>query len=43
MLAGAMARIAAREFAAGRGKDPAAIDASYVRRSDAEMQWKDVL
>lgn len=41
-LAGAIGRIAAREFAAGRGLDPAAIDANYVRRSDAELLWKDV-
>lgn len=42
-LAAAIGRIAAREFAAGRALDPAAIDANYVRRSDAEMLWKDVL
>jgi tRNA threonylcarbamoyladenosine biosynthesis protein TsaB len=41
-LAGAVGRIAAREFDAGRALDPVAIDANYVRRSDAEMQWKDV-
>jgi tRNA threonylcarbamoyladenosine biosynthesis protein TsaB len=41
-LAGAIGRIAAREFAAGRALDPAAVDANYVRRSDAEMMWKDV-
>ena len=38
-LAGAIGRIAAREFAAGRALDPVAVDANYVRRSDAEMQW----
>jgi len=42
-LAGAIGRIAAREFADGRGLDPAAVDANYVRRSDAEMLWKDVV
>ncbi len=42
-LAGAIGRIAAREFAAGRALDPAAVDANYVRRCDAEMQWKDSL
>ncbi len=42
-LAGAIGRIATREFAAGRGLDPAVIDANYVRRSDAEMMWKDVV
>ena len=40
-LAGAIALIAARQFAAGLGKDPAEIDANYVRRSDAEVLWKD--
>ncbi len=40
-LASAIARIAAREFAAGRALDPAAIDANYVRRSDAELLWKE--
>ena len=42
LLAGAIGRIAAREFAAGRGVDPAVIDANYVRRADAEMFWTDV-
>jgi tRNA A37 threonylcarbamoyladenosine modification protein TsaB len=41
-LAAAIGRIAAREFAAGRALDPAAVDANYVRRADAEMMWKDV-
>lgn len=40
-LAGAVARIAALRFAAGLAKDPAEIDANYVRRSDAELLWKD--
>jgi len=40
-LAGAIALIAARQFAARLGKDPAEIDANYVRRSDAELLWKD--
>ena len=43
LLAGAIGTIAAREFAAGRAVDPAVVDANYVRRSDAEMQWKDVV
>lgn len=43
LLAAAIGKIAAREFAAGRGLDPAAIDANYVRRPDAELPWKDVL
>ena len=41
-LAGAIGRIAAARFAAGLALDPAAIDANYVRRSDAELFWKDV-
>jgi tRNA threonylcarbamoyladenosine biosynthesis protein TsaB len=40
-LAAAIGRIAWREFAAGHALDPAAIDANYVRRSDAELFWKD--
>jgi tRNA threonylcarbamoyladenosine biosynthesis protein TsaB len=39
-LAGAIARIAAGRWAAGLAKDPAEIDANYVRRSDAELLWK---
>ncbi|HYL36342.1 MAG TPA: tRNA (adenosine(37)-N6)-threonylcarbamoyltransferase complex dimerization subunit type 1 TsaB [Bryobacteraceae bacterium] len=40
-LAAVIGRIAWKEFAAGRACDPAAIDANYVRRSDAELFWKD--
>lgn len=40
-LASAVGRIAWREFSAGHALDPAAIDANYVRRSDAELYWKD--
>jgi tRNA threonylcarbamoyladenosine biosynthesis protein TsaB len=40
-LAAAIARIALAEFRAGRANDPAAVDADYVRRSDAELLWKD--
>jgi tRNA threonylcarbamoyladenosine biosynthesis protein TsaB len=36
-IAGAIARIALRS----EGKDPAAIEANYVRRSDAEIFWKE--
>jgi tRNA threonylcarbamoyladenosine biosynthesis protein TsaB len=36
-LAGAIGTIAIR----GKAEDPAAIDANYVRRSDAELLWKD--
>lgn len=40
-IAGAIARIAIRRAAAGSALDPAAIDANYVRRSDAELFWKE--
>lgn len=40
-LASAVARIAALRLAAGAAPDPAGIDANYVRRSDAELFWKD--
>lgn len=43
VLAGAIARIAASKFGAGLAKDPAEIDANYVRRSDAELLWRDRL
>lgn len=38
-LAGAIGRIAAGR--ADQALDPAAIDANYVRRSDAELMWKE--
>jgi tRNA threonylcarbamoyladenosine biosynthesis protein TsaB len=41
LLAGAVAKIAARRFQAGLAQDPAEIDANYVRRSDAELMWRD--
>jgi hypothetical protein len=37
-LAGAVGKVAASGL---RLADPAVIDANYVRRSDAEMKWKD--
>lgn len=40
-LASAIGRIAAREFADGKAVDPLTIDANYVRRSDAELFWKE--
>jgi len=40
-LAAAIARIAFRRFGRGEAKDPAALDANYVRRSDAELFWKE--
>jgi tRNA threonylcarbamoyladenosine biosynthesis protein TsaB len=39
-LAGAIARIAIRKAKQGLAQDPAAIEANYVRRSDAELLWK---
>ena len=40
-IAGAVARIAARRFQEGCAQDPAEIEANYVRRSDAELLWRD--
>jgi tRNA threonylcarbamoyladenosine biosynthesis protein TsaB len=40
-LAGVIGRIAAARLAVADALDPAAIDANYVRRSDAELYWKD--
>jgi tRNA threonylcarbamoyladenosine biosynthesis protein TsaB len=40
-LAAAIAGIAGRRFARGEASDPAALDANYVRRSDAELFWKE--
>jgi tRNA threonylcarbamoyladenosine biosynthesis protein TsaB len=40
-LAAAIARIAAQRFERGEACDPAALDANYVRRSDAELFWKE--
>jgi tRNA threonylcarbamoyladenosine biosynthesis protein TsaB len=37
-LAAAIGRIAWHEFQAGRARDPAEIDANYIRRSDAELK-----
>jgi tRNA threonylcarbamoyladenosine biosynthesis protein TsaB len=40
-MAHAIGRIAWMEVQAGRAQDPAGIDANYVRRSDAELFWKE--
>lgn len=40
-LAAAIGRIAWQDFQLGRARDPAEIDANYVRRSDAELFWKE--
>lgn len=41
-MAPLIARIAHDEYTAGRAVDPAAADANYVRRSDAELFWKEM-
>ena len=40
-MAGIIAALAIRHFMAGVVSDPAAIEANYVRRSDAELLWKE--
>ncbi len=40
-LAAAIGCIASSDFRTGRAADPAGIDANYVRRSDAELFWKE--
>jgi tRNA threonylcarbamoyladenosine biosynthesis protein TsaB len=40
-LAAAIGYIASTEYRHGRASDPAEIDANYVRRSDAELFWKE--
>jgi len=40
-LAAAVARIALARFLRGEASDPAALDANYVRRSDAELLWRE--
>jgi tRNA threonylcarbamoyladenosine biosynthesis protein TsaB len=40
-LAAAIGAIAYDRFSAGLARDPAEIDADYIRRSDAELFWKD--
>jgi tRNA threonylcarbamoyladenosine biosynthesis protein TsaB len=40
-LAGAIARLAAERLFRGDPMDPAALDANYIRRSDAELFWKE--
>ena len=41
VLAGAIGRIAVARLQAGEEPDAAAVDANYVRHSDAELNWKD--
>jgi tRNA threonylcarbamoyladenosine biosynthesis protein TsaB len=40
-LAGSIGSIALNRFLKGEALDPGEIDANYVRRSDAELLWKD--
>ena len=40
-LAGAVARLGVERYRRGEASDPAALDANYVRRSDAELFWKE--
>lgn len=40
-LAAAVGRVAESRWKAGEPLDPALLDANYVRRSDAELLWKD--
>jgi tRNA threonylcarbamoyladenosine biosynthesis protein TsaB len=40
-IAGAIASLAFEAYREGRAMDPAALDANYVRRSDAELFWKE--
>jgi tRNA threonylcarbamoyladenosine biosynthesis protein TsaB len=40
-LAGAIGMIAIAEWEHGMARDPSEIDANYVRRSDAELMWKE--
>jgi tRNA threonylcarbamoyladenosine biosynthesis protein TsaB len=40
-IAAAVARLAMASLARGAAGDPAGLDANYVRRSDAELFWKD--
>jgi tRNA threonylcarbamoyladenosine biosynthesis protein TsaB len=41
VLAARIGHIAWDDFTLGRSSDPAEIDANYVRRSDAELFWKE--
>jgi tRNA threonylcarbamoyladenosine biosynthesis protein TsaB len=41
VLAGAVGRIAADRLAAGLATTPAAAEANYIRRSDAELYWRE--
>ncbi len=40
-IAGAIGQIAAQRVLAGAAGEPAAVEANYVRRSDAELLWRE--
>jgi len=40
-IAGAIARLTLQAYRTGHATDPAALDANYVRRSDAELFWRE--
>lgn len=40
-LSSAIARIATSRFLSNEASDPGALDANYIRRSDAELFWKE--
>lgn len=40
-LAGAVGRVATQRWMAGERPDPVLADANYVRRSDAELMWRE--
>ncbi len=41
VIAGAVAKLAEQRWLAGERPDPAALDANYVRRTDAELNWRE--
>ncbi len=41
VIAGAIGLLAEKRFLAGDRPDPAHLDANYVRRTDAELNWRD--
>ncbi|MFN9299779.1 MAG: tRNA (adenosine(37)-N6)-threonylcarbamoyltransferase complex dimerization subunit type 1 TsaB [Acidobacteriota bacterium] len=41
LIAGARGRLAEKRVLAGDRPDPATLDANYVRRTDAELNWRD--
>ena len=41
VIAGVVGRIAEARWLAGEKPDAAALDANYVRRTDAELNWRE--